>query len=169
MKQPLNKGETMPAFRRVDAQRAGAAALGILVPLGANTLVILRPRGLEWDLLPARWGGDGGASPVFCQFGREEAAMVARRFQQSLEEAVLAGKDPVETFGDPARQEFQVWVRAGDFVWILCRRMPGQPYQPLTFASNEEAENAGRRIEPFFHPAPDANQEYYFNTQNFTR
>src|SRR5437016_1359250 len=101
----------MPAFRRVDPQRAGPTALGILVPLGSKTLVILRPRGLEWDLLPARWGGDARAAPVFCQFSREEAALVARRFQQCLEETVLAGKDPVETFGDPVGQEFQVWVR----------------------------------------------------------
>src|SRR5438046_362163 len=133
----------MPAFRRVDAQRAGATALGILVPPGSKTLVILRPRGLEWDLLPARWGGATRAAPVFCQFGREEAALVARRFQQSLEETVLVGKDPVETFGNPVDQEFQVWVRTGEYVWILCRRLPGQPYEPLVFASPTEAENVG--------------------------
>jgi hypothetical protein len=58
----------MPAFCRVDAQRAGPAALGILVPPGDKTLVVLRPRGLEWDLLPALWMGDAIAAPVFCQF-----------------------------------------------------------------------------------------------------
>jgi hypothetical protein len=159
----------MPAFRRVEAQRAGATALGILVPPGAKTLVILRPRGLEWDLLPARWAGDAGTPPVFCRFDRDEAALVARRLHQALEETVLRGKDPVETFGDPVGQKFQVWVRTTEYVWILCRRRPGQAYEPLIFAGRQEAENAGRRLGPFLHPAPDANQEYYFNTQNFAR
>jgi hypothetical protein len=159
----------MPLFRRVDAHRAGASALGILVPPGAKTVVILRPRGLEWDLLPARWEGEARAAPAFCQFARDEAALVARHFQQALEQAVLAGKDPVETFGDPAGREHQVWVRAGEYVWILCRRLAGQPYQPMVFAERAEAENAGRRIQPFFTPAAEANQEYYFNTQSFSR
>ena len=42
----------MPAFRRVEPHQAGARALGILVPPGPKTVVILRPRGLDWDLLP---------------------------------------------------------------------------------------------------------------------
>jgi hypothetical protein len=158
----------MPAYRRVDAQRAGTAALGILVPHGARTVVILRPRGLEWDLLPAHWTGAACAAPVFCQFEREEAALIARRVAQALEETARAARDPVETFGNPLGQEFQVWVRAGEYVWIVCRRVPGQAYAPVVFASSEEAENAGRCLAPFFHPGPEAAQEYYFNTQNFT-
>ena len=158
----------MPVFRRVDAQRAGAAALGILVPPGEKTLVILRPRGLEWDLLPALWEGDAGAAPVFCRFDRDEAALVARRVQKCLEESVLSGTNPVETFGNSVGKEFQVWVRSREFVWILCRRRAGLPYEPLVFGSHEEAVSAGRRITPFVHPTADADQEYYFNTQNFT-
>jgi hypothetical protein len=157
----------MPAFRRTDAQRAGAAALGILIPPGLSTFVILRPRGLDWDLLPARWAGEAASAPVFSRFGREEAALVARRLQQALEEAVSAGKNPVETFGNPASQQFQVWVRTEEHVWILCRRRPGQAYEPLVFANQVDAENAGCRLTRFLHPAPDANQEYYFNTQYF--
>jgi hypothetical protein len=157
----------MPAFRRTDAQRAGATAVGILIPPGATTFVILRPRGLEWDLLPAHWNGDAEARPVFSRFGREEAALVARRLQQSLEDAVAAGSNPVETFGRPASKEYQVWLRTEEYVWIVCRRRPGQAYEPLVFASQVEAENAGRHLGRFFHPAADANQEYYFNTQHF--
>jgi len=154
------------AFRRVDAQRAGPAALGILVPPGQRTLVIARPRGLDWDLLPARWDGDPATAPVFCQFGRDEAAGVARRFHEALVAAVLAGTNPVETIGAASGGKFQVWVRAGEFVWIACARAAGQSYQPLLFTSRAEAESAGRRLEPIFHPAPDAQQEFYFNTQN---
>jgi hypothetical protein len=75
----------------------------------------------------------------------------------------------VETFGNPGGREFQVWVRTGEYVWVLCRRLPGEPYEPLLFTSCEEAAGAGRRLTPFFHPAADANQEYYFNTQKFSR
>src|SRR5262245_37921965 len=146
----------MAAFRRVDARQAGPTALGILVPPGLSTLVIARPRGLEWDLLPARWQGDPAQPPVFCQFGRDEAAGVARRFHDALAAAAQARISPVETIGAPAGQEFQVWVRAGEFVWIVCRRAPGQAYVPMLFASRTDAESAGRRLEPFFHPAPDA-------------
>jgi hypothetical protein len=158
----------MPAFRRVDAQRAGAKALGILVPPGKKTLVILRPRGLEWDLLPAHWAGEAATPPVFCQFAREEAARIARRLHEWLEDNVARGTNPVETFGNPLAQQFQVWIRAQEHVWVLCHRRPGQPYAPLVFASQEEAARAGCRITPFVHPGADANQEYYFNTQNFS-
>src|SRR5207244_3863832 len=144
----------MPAFRRVSPEHAGATALGILVPPGEKTLVILRPRGLEWDLLPARWGGDAATPPVFCLFAREEAARIARRLRACLEEGVLRGANPVETFGNPLGQEFQVWVRAREHVWILCQRRPGQPYAPIVFASQEEAARAGCRITPFVHPPP---------------
>jgi hypothetical protein len=159
----------MPAFRRVDARQAGPAALGILVPPGVKTLVILRPHGLEWDLLPARWAGDAGSAPAFCHFGRDEAVLIARQLQQCLEESVAAGVNPVETFGSAARQQLQVWVRTSTYVWILCRRVPGQLYEPLVFTSHEEVGAAGARIIPYVHPAPDADQEYYFNTQSFTR
>jgi hypothetical protein len=159
----------MPAFRRVDAQRAGSRALGILVPPGPNTVVILRPRSLDWDLLPARWEGEPSAAPVFSQFSREEAPQVARRLQLALEQAVAGATNPVETFGNPLTRQFQVWVHTREFVWIVCRRLPGQPYEPVVFQARDEAESAARHLQPFFFPAPDADQQYYFNTQNFTR
>ena len=63
----------MSAFRRVEAQHAGGNALGILVPPGARTVVILRARSLGWDLLPAAWNGNPASAPVFSVFGRDEA------------------------------------------------------------------------------------------------
>jgi hypothetical protein len=159
----------MPAFRRVEAHQAGARALGILVPPGPKTVVILRPRSLDWDLLPARWEGEPSAAPVFSHFSRDEAAQAARRLQLALEQAVAAAKNPVETFGNPVTRQFQVWVHTREFVWIVCRRLLGQPYEPMLFPTREDAESAGRLVQPFCFPAPDANQEYYFNTQGFTR
>ena len=155
----------MPAFRRVDARNAGATALGILVPPGATTLVILRPRGLEWALLPARWQRDVERAPEFCQFTRDEAALVAQRLPQTLEGAVAAGENPVQSFGKS--DQIQLWVRGGDYVWILCRRRPGQPYEPVVFASQDDAASTGCRLEPYLFPAPGANQQFYFNTQSF--
>jgi hypothetical protein len=154
-------------FRRVEIRQAGPQALAILVPPGARTLVILRPRGLPWDLLPARWDGDGGAAPVFCTFGRDEAAGVARRLPKLLEQAVAAARNPVQTVGDARGECHQVWVHTDEFVWIVCHRTPGQPYRPALFAEREEARRHAEQLTPIFWPDADAGQEYYFNTQHF--
>ncbi len=154
-------------FRRVEARGAGPQALGILVPPGGRTLVILRPRSLPWDLLPARWDGDAGRAPEFCPFERNEAAGVARRLQQALERGVASGVNPVQTSGDVEGQQFQVWVRTDEFVWLVCRRAPGEAYRPLVFASRTEAEHVAERLVPIMWPAPGALQEIYFNTQQF--
>jgi hypothetical protein len=130
-------------------------------------LVILRPRGLTWDLLPARWNGSADTAPVFCTFGRDEAAGVARRLQRALERAVALGVNPLQTVGDAQGTSHQVWMRADDLVWILCHRMPGQAYQPVVFAAREEALRHAEQLTPIFWPAADAEQEYYFNTQHF--
>ncbi len=132
----------MPAFRRVEPHLAGPNALGILVPPGLKTVVILRPRGLDWDLLPARWEGEPALPPVFAQFNADEAAHVARRLPLALEQGVAAGKNPVETFGNPLAGQFQVWLHTRDFVWIVCRRMPGQTYRPLLFTARRDRERS---------------------------
>ncbi len=157
----------MSTFRRVDAGKAGVSALGILVPPGEQTMVIVRPRPLLWDLLPARWNGDSAMPPSFCRFGREEAAAVARRLHAALEACVAAGRNPIETFGDALGRHFQVWLRTVEFFWILCGRAPGQPYQPAAFLTRADAEQAAEQLVPFVWPAPGSCQEYYFNTQMF--
>ena len=155
-------------FTRVDQKQAGAAALGILVPQGAKTLVIVRPRAMEWDLLPARWDGERGQAPTFCAFTRDEAASAARRLVQALEAAVKNGVCPVETFGDAQGKCCQVWLRTEEFVWIACRRATGQTYQPMIFATQAEANREAEALAAVVWPAADTNQEYYFNTQNFS-
>src|SRR5437763_9334172 len=97
-------------FSRIDAKQAGASALGILVPQGAKTLVVVRPRALACDLLPARWDGDSAHAPQFCVFTRDEAAGAARRLVQALEAAVVQGVNPVQTFGDAAGERLQIWL-----------------------------------------------------------
>jgi hypothetical protein len=155
-------------FTRVDAKHAGPAALGILVPQGAKTLVIVRPRALPWDLLAARWDGDRGRAPQFCVFTRDEAASAARRLVQALESAIAAGVNPLESFGDERGESVQVWLRTDEFVWIVCRRTQGQAYQPVMFATHEEAAIAAERLAGHVWPVAETRQEYYFNTQNFS-
>lgn len=153
-------------FTRVEPQHAGPRALGILVPPGTKTLVIVRPRALAWDLLPARWDGDRAQPPRFCLFTRDEAAGVARRLVKALEAAVVGGANPLESFGDAQRNCLQIWLRTEEFVWIVCQRTPGQAYEPLIYSSAEEAAGAAESLAAYVWPAGDMVQEYYFNTQN---
>jgi len=153
----------MSAFRRVEGHRAGPMALGILVPPGQPTLVILRPRALEWDLLPVKFQGMHSG---FCQFGRDEAAAMARQIQRALEDSAAS---PAQVVANPGGDGFLVWVPAVELMWLICERNPGRPYEPLVFSNQNEAQDAVTRIAPYFWPARDAEQEYYFNTQNFSR
>jgi hypothetical protein len=156
----------MPPFRRVEDRRAGPTALGILVPPGLRTFVILRPRALEWDLLALR-PAEGEAAADFCEFGRDEAAGVARRVQRALEQAAQGAAGPVLAATLPAGDGYRVVVRAGEWSWAACRRVPGQPYRVTVFASQESASEAAARLHRFLCPAAEAAQEYYFNTQHF--
>jgi hypothetical protein len=159
----------MPPFRRVEDRRAGPTALGILVPPGLRTLVILRPRALEWDLLPLRPGEGSGAAAGFREFGRDEAAGVARRVQRALEQAAGAHANPVEAMPLPEGAGYWVVARAGELCWVACRRVPGQPYRASLFATLEGASEAAARLACVLCPAADAGQEYYFNTQHYSR
>jgi hypothetical protein len=148
----------MPGYRRVAANRAGPTALGILVPPGKRTWVILRPRALEWDLLPTQLD-----SRAFCEFERDEAALLARKVQGNLEQG--PGTEPARLIVKATG--YEVWVPLGDFLWIVCARRAGRPYQPLVFPSRDEAVAALDRVALSLWPAAGAEQEYYFNTQNF--
>jgi hypothetical protein len=153
------------AFRRVEDSRAGPTALGILVPPGRRTLVILRPRALGWDLVALR----AAPGEAFQDFDRDEAAGVARRLQHALEQAVAAEANPLEVIARAAGEGFQVRLRGGEFAWVVCDRRPGQPYQPVLFRDESAAQEAVRRLAEVLWPRRDADQEYYFNTQNFSR
>ena len=150
-------------FQRVDLKHANATALGILVPQGAKTLVIVRPRALTFDMLPARWDGERGHAPQFCAFTRDEAAQVARRLIAALE---AANANPVQTFGDG--DCFQVWLRTAEHVWIVCRRAPREAYQPILFATHAEAVCEAEKLSAYVWPAADASQQYYVNTQRLS-
>ena len=155
----------MAAFRRVEDARAGATAVGILVPPGVRTFVIVRPRGVKWDLLPTLADAE---SPSFCHFERDEAAGVARKVLRSLQ-SLAEANERLQAGVRQVSNGLHVWMRLLGFDWLLCPRTPGAAYQPLLFAESEIAQDALSAVLPFLQPAQDGEQEYYFNTQNFAR
>jgi hypothetical protein len=157
----------MAPFRRVEARRAGPQALGILIPPGRRTLVILRPRALAWDLLPLRLDDVSGTATIR-DFERDEAVAVARAVHHALE-AGAAHANPVQADADPSGAGCRVWTEAGPFPWIACLRVSGQPYRPVLFASLDEARAAAARLAGVLWPAADGEQELYFNTQSFVQ
>jgi hypothetical protein len=152
-------------FQRIDPQQAGPDALGILVPPGQRTLVIVRPRALEWDLLPARWDGEVEHPPAFCTFSRDEAAGVAR---QLILELQSSSDNPLGTFGNVDGTSVQIWLRLKEFVWVVCRRQPGRGYEPMIFSSQHAAANAAELLTPVIWPPAGVVQQYYINTQRFS-
>src|SRR4051794_38728939 len=98
--------EGMCPLRRVDDDRAGPAALGILVPPGRRTFLILRPRALSWDLLLVR----GAEGPAFLDMSRDEAAAAGQGVYRALREWAAGGPGAVEVV--PAPEGRGAWLRA---------------------------------------------------------
>ena len=66
----------MSLLRRVTGEEAGPAALGVLLPPGRQTFLILRPRGLTWDMLLLR----STDTTTFRDLTRVEGERAARTF-----------------------------------------------------------------------------------------
>jgi hypothetical protein len=157
----------MGVFRRVDARQAGQEALGILVPPGERTVVILRPRGLVWDLLPLQPGLEHVQPAVFATRSRDSAAHLARGVQQALERTLGLLPHPLEVACASPGSAYGVCARLEECLWIVCRRAAGKAYEPALFASVAEAEAVMAQLLPYLWPSNDAVREYYFNTQAF--
>jgi hypothetical protein len=155
----------MASLRRVDDDHAGSDALGILLPPGARTVLIVRPRALCWDLLLVQ----GMAGTTFRELARDEAPAVAQAFYRALEDWNRGGLGHV---GIAARSEaagYLVWADVGDFALAACERIPGQPYRPAIFVREDEARRAAALLTAVLRPPVDARQEVYFNTRHFVR
>jgi hypothetical protein len=159
----------MSAFRRVSGPEAGPGALGILVPPGRRTLVILRPRGLAWDLILAARGEDGGSDTAFEEVNHLEAPAVAQRVFQALEQWAEGGPGRVEMLPSTSLAGYEVRAEVGAFAMVVCRRDPGKPYEPMRFATREEAQDVADAIAAVLCPADRAGQEVYFNTRHFAQ
>src|SRR4051794_18354997 len=112
----------MAPFRRVEGNHAGANALGILLPPGGRTLVIVRPRALEWDLLPLNPNENGG--PRFWETARIEAQDLAQRIYRALEESSSDGSVRVDALMSADGPGYEVRAGLGSFVLVVCARLP---------------------------------------------
>ena len=135
------------SFRRVEADRAGPAALGILIPPAQRTFLILRPRAMACDLLLCR----GAADPTFRDLSHGEASAAA----QSLYRGLREGLARVESAG-------HLLAHVGPMCFVACARAPGLPYAPLS-PCPADAEALANYL------SPDGEQEVYFNTRFFER
>jgi hypothetical protein len=155
----------MGSFHRVEDEQAGPTALGILVPPGRRTFVILRPRALAWDLLLVR----SAASGVFHDMSREEAAIAAQRLYRALQAWAAGGPGQVEVFAAPGGTGFQVRAVVAAATLVVCPRNPGQPYQPLVLPDADAAQAAAGALTAVLCPRDGAEQELYFNGRHFSR
>jgi hypothetical protein len=158
----------MAALRRVFSNQAGPDAIGILVPPGMRTVVLVRPRALPWDLLPI--DARACASVIrFREFAREEAEAAAAALGRALEEWASGADGRVEVMAAPGAPGHCVRMEVGRFCLIACPRLPGQSYRPMVWATEEEANEAADALRPLFCPPPGTEQEIYFNSRHFTR
>lgn len=154
----------MAPFRRVEGTSASSEALGVLVPPGRRTLVIVRPRSLPWDLLPLDPLTIEGAGTPFWEVDRTQAPALAQRILEALQ-AVNGNR--VDALA--GREGYEVRAAVGSFVLVVCDRQPGQPYRPAVFETVAEAESAVERIAACLCPPAHTERELYINTLHFAR
>jgi hypothetical protein len=151
----------MCPLRRVEGDRAGPAALGILVPPGRRTFLILRPRSLSWDLVLLR----AAEGQMFRDMRPDEAEVVSAALFRAL---TRAGGGVEEA---PCPDSGGYWLRArmGAYALLACPRLPGQPYRPVEFPDLQTARAAATDLAPILFPPPGVEQECYFNSRHFSR
>jgi hypothetical protein len=157
------------SLRRVEARQAGQAALGILLPPGPRTVLILRPRALPWDLLLVRSGAGGDTGTPFLHLEPEEGRAMAEGVLRALQRWAAGGPGEVDAAFAPDGAGYWVQVRVGAFPLIACQRRPGQPYRPAGFAAVAEAEAAAAAVASALRPADGKGLEVYLNTRHFGR
>src|SRR5438309_393958 len=99
----------MGTFRRVEADQAGPAALGILVPPSKRTFVILRPRSLAWDLVLLR----PGEELAFRDLAHDEASAAAQALYRLLREWACGGAGGLDAAPHPGGEGFVVRAAVG--------------------------------------------------------
>jgi hypothetical protein len=151
---------------RVEANRAGPAALGILLPPGPRTVLILRPRALPWDLLLVRGGAGGETGTPFLHLQRDEGPAMADGLLRALERWGAGGPGRVEAVFAPDGAGYWVQADIGAFPLIACERRPGQPYRPVAFDTPAGAEAAAAALAAAACPR-DMAVEVYLNTRHF--
>jgi hypothetical protein len=153
----------MSPFREVEDHNAGPSALGILVPPGRQTFVILRPRALPWDLVLTR----DAQSTSFREIFRDEAPRAVQAIRRALECWSQGG--PGDLVSQPAHSGYWLRCTLGDFHFIACSRLPGKPYEPHSFTGTDQTQRAIDDMLAVLHPRPGAVQQIYSNTRHFEK
>jgi hypothetical protein len=159
----------MSPFRCLDGSDAGPEAVGILVPPSRRTLVLLRPRAVEYDLVPVRSPGGNGARSLFAEMDHAAASRASQELFRALEAWAGGGPGQVEPVPTSGGEGFVVEARVGTFALLACPRRPGQAYQPAVFPGIEEARDLAARLQGILCPPPGTTRELYFNTRSFSR
>jgi hypothetical protein len=150
----------MTRFRQVDARSASATALGILIPPGPRTVVVLRPRALPWDLVLLRPTADR-----FWEIDEIEAALMTRRVCRTLEACLTADLGRIELVPGADRIQYTLRVVTHALVWLLCARDPGKPFRPLYLAHIEAARAVAKRVGDALSSHPSAEKDWYTNLE----
>ncbi len=153
----------MCPLRRVEGSLAGPSALGILVPPGRRTFLILRPRALAWDLLLLR----PDSVNAFREVPHAEADRLAHEILQALRHWSEGASGHVEEIACPDGGGFWLRVCVGPFALLACGRQPGQPYCPVTFPDVETTLAAATQVRKVLRPPDKIDQEVYLNTYHF--
>lgn len=154
----------MCPLRRVTDTEAGPEAIGMLLPPGRLTFLIIRPRCLASDLLLVQ----SAENAAFRSMSRDEATIVGQKVYRALERWIDRGDGQAAATEEPDGTEFWLRVRIGDYYFLACPRRPGQPYQPLGYPDRELAQAAAQEMAQALCPGPDVEQEIYFNLRHFT-
>jgi hypothetical protein len=157
------------SLRRVDARQAGPEALGILLPPGPRTVLILRPRALPWDLLLVRCGAGSETGTPFLHLEPEEGRAMAEGLLRALERWAAGGPGTVDAAFAPDGAGYWVQAEVGAFPLIACERRAGQAYRPAVFDTAAQAEAAAAAIAVAFRPRNGTGLEAYLNTRHFSR
>jgi hypothetical protein len=132
------------------------------VPRGKRTLVILRPRALEWDLVLER--PPGAYPPGLWELHPLEAKPLVGILRELLANGRLAN---IEFVWAASQSAVQLRIVLGELRLMVCNRAVGQPYHPSRFRSETEASNVAAMIRDVLSPGAAANQELYCNTRHF--
>jgi hypothetical protein len=153
-------------LRRVFANRAGPNAIGLLIPPGPRTVVIMRPRSLPWDFLCIHSDTD---TIRFRESAREEAEAVAESLGEALEKDGMGANDKIETMQAPGSPGWCLRIALGRFQLMACPRLSGESYRPMVWATVEEALEAASALRQSLYPDNGATREIYFNSRHFAR
>ncbi|MFI5338189.1 MAG: hypothetical protein ACHQ5A_15480 [Opitutales bacterium] len=156
-------------LRRVEPRQAGPTALGILLPPGTPTVLILRPRAVPWDLLLVRGGAGDETGTPFLHLDPNEGQAIAEGVLRALERWAAGGPGNVEAAYAADGVGFWVQAQVGSFALLACERRPGEAYRPAAFTTQTEAETAAQRLADALSPGDGAELQVYLNTRHFGR